>query len=151
RPASGTLLCVEIEIEEQDVDPRLSQDPEVAALGVLRHDGAYGVFGNASSARDAADLIRGGRGRDVRVEPTARRRHEIDRNGQRIVRIRRAKGLDTRLGVLRDRLVRRAEVRSGRGSGVEPARRGRRKAPPEVLRILERLSDEPRAGDAATM
>ena len=72
---------VERQVQHQDVHDRFAQDAELAALGVGIHQLPHGVFGQPTLARDARHL-ENRRGRaDVRVEPRARGRDQVDRNG----------------------------------------------------------------------
>ena len=77
-----SLKCIQGEVELQDVDPRLAQEPELAAFGMLLDETANGVFGKATCLGHASDLIeRGGRA-DMRVEAAARCGNQIDRDGR---------------------------------------------------------------------
>ena len=78
------------------------------------------VLGHAARARDARDLVvRRGR-RDVRVEPAARRRHEIDRDRRRVAGI----GGAQRRRCAPRTASRSAGIQSGPGSSrVERTRR----------------------------
>lgn len=66
--AALPLKRIQGKIEFQDVDPRLAQESELAALHVLLNETANGLFGKAAGLGHATDLIeRGGRA-DVGVE-----------------------------------------------------------------------------------
>jgi len=63
-----SLKCIQGQVELQDVDPRLAQEPELAAFHMLLDQTANGVFGKAPCFRHVSNLIERGSRTDVGVE-----------------------------------------------------------------------------------
>ena len=145
---SGSIEC---EVELEDVDARLAEEAEAAAVGVLLDQLLDGREGQMADGRDATRLERGVGRRDVGIDAGARRRHGVDGNVvDREPRVVRPLELEDRLGVLRDELreirARRPEVQEGRRARVVRRRRPRRTLV-EVARPGEALGGELRADD----
>ena len=148
RVALGIGHCeqaVQVEVELEDVDARLAEEPEQRLLGVPGDDRADRVGRHAARRRDPGDLVLGRRRADVRVEARRGGRDQVDGIGPPPFA---AWQLRRRASVIAvdQVLVRRAEVRAGRAAGVVaqglPSCAGRRRAAPEVLSAGERLPDQ---------
>src|SRR5688572_18775862 len=103
------------EIECQDVDARLSENAPLAAFGLFVHKSPNDVFLHAAPSRDSQNLIFGGGGTDVRVEPAPGCCYKIDWDGRCVTRIGCFEGIQACPYGLYERSVRWAEIRSGGG------------------------------------
>jgi hypothetical protein len=65
---------VEREIEQQDIHARLAQKTEEATLDMIADKLTQAIFRQVARFGDTGDLEVGSLGRDVRIEPAARRR-----------------------------------------------------------------------------
>src|SRR6185437_15335337 len=73
---------IESEVELQNVDARLAEEAEGAALYLRRDELPDLRLGEAARPRDPRHLKIGRRRRDVGVEAAARGRDEVDRHGR---------------------------------------------------------------------
>ena len=73
-PLAGRIRVVEGEVELEDVDAGLAQEPEGAAVGVVVDERQHLVELEAALVGHASGLEPGVGDRDVRVEARARRR-----------------------------------------------------------------------------
>lgn len=102
---------IEREIEFENVDPRLADQPEETSPHVRLEQSLDRCECEVPRASHASGLILRCRRTDVRIQTARRCRHEIDRNRLPVVRI----GVMQRFGVRLDRIeqcrVQRPQVR----------------------------------------
>src|SRR5262245_64784065 len=82
-PFGGRVVCrhvIEIEVQPQHVDSRLTQKSELAPLDPTLHELSYRALVEPSCLRDPGNLEHRGIGRDVGIEARRRRRDQIDRH-----------------------------------------------------------------------
>src|SRR5277367_6644008 len=72
---------VEIEIQFEHVDSRLSEQAQLARLSVALNEPLYLIFRNPTLPGDSRDLKLSRCGRDVGIEPGSRSRYQINGHG----------------------------------------------------------------------
>ena len=80
-------MCVEGEVELEDMDARFAEDAELATLGIRGDELPYGRYLKVAGTGDALDLVVGSGRTDVRVETAGRRRDQVDRYGAPVARV----------------------------------------------------------------
>src|ERR1700691_4102706 len=144
RPIVATmpvLLVIQIQIERQNVDARLTEDAELAAFHVLVHDLADSIRGRATGLRHAVHLgIRRCRA-DMRVETAGGGGQQVGRYGTGVSGILLAEFLDIVPYAVDESLVSRSKVSSSGVSGII-AIAGRGRTSMEILGLGELLPDQ---------
>ena len=122
-----SALGVECEVEREDVHPRLPHEPERSFVRVLVDELEHAGELQPTRSGNPGRLEPGVGRRDVRVEPRARRRHGIHRDGRIVVEaVQLAVGGGALLDGGEEVGVRRAEVRRGARRAVVAVAGGRR-------------------------
>lgn len=98
------LFCqlVEIEVQKENIHARFTQNPQLAAGGVLFDELEHGIFAELARLGHAGGLKDGGVGGDVGVEAGAGRGDEIDGDG--LARVLRGELVDGALNAVDQRL-----------------------------------------------
>ena len=79
----SVVMCeqpVQVEVELEDVDARLAEEPEQRLLRVAGDDRPDVASAHAARRRDPGDLVLGRRRADVRIEARRRGRDEVHRD-----------------------------------------------------------------------
>ncbi len=75
--------AVEREIEQQNIDARLAQQPKKSILDVIADELSYLIFRQVARLGNTWNLEVGGFRRDIRIEPAGRSRDQVDRHRER--------------------------------------------------------------------
>ena len=122
---------IQREVERQDVDPRLAEEAPADAPRCAARPAPATASGSSPRARATRGTWqRAAAGLDVRVEPAARRRHEVDGDRALVARVGRAQRVDPGLHLVHQRRIQRPEVRARGRGGVVGERRASPRAGP---------------------
>src|ERR1017187_5574477 len=99
---------VQRQVEQQDIHARLAQKTEETTLDVIADELTQAIFRQVAGLGNTRDLEVGSLGRDLRVEPAARRRNQIGRDWGRGVLL--PELLEVRLHAIDQRLVGGSEI-----------------------------------------
>ena len=143
-------FLVQGQVESQHIDPRFTEDSEVAALGVRTDDFFQCLSADTPCLRHSPRLQESILKTDVRVQAAARCRHRIG-GDQRVRRkaVFSAVGLDALLHRIGQFFGQRPQVGSGRVGGVIARFPCGRWARVKILRAAEVLSDQLGAHDVS--
>ena len=142
-------LLIQRQIQLEDVDPRLSQEAEIAPLGAVLDDRADAVLGHVAGAGDARGLPERGFGRQVGIEAAGRGGDQRVRDRQRRGGVFLLEAGDVGGGAVAQLLRGGPEVRARGGGRIVAVVAGRRGAPLDVGRRSEDLADQLRADHLA--
>ena len=133
---------IERQVQLQDVDARLTQQPASAVFRRLGDQLLHSLQRQAAHARHSRRLIFCCCRADVRIQTAARGGEQIQRDRRRIVWVSLTQFREPRLGRRPQRRMIRAEIRAARSRRVVREIGRGREPPPELARRAERLPNQ---------
>ena len=134
-------------IQQQDIHPRLAQDPPCSIFNMLLHKRSQEGFRKASGSGHARDLIERSRHADVRVQTANGGGHQVDRNRTRSIGVGIPQGLNASPHPGFQHGMQGSSVRTRGGKRIVRERLRPGRASPEVSGIINRLADPLRPAD----
>ena len=109
--AAGTQV-IERQVQGEDVDVRLPEDPELAGFDLLRDQRTDVLFAQVPLPGNAGDLVFSSCDADIRVQPASRCGDQVDRDQLRLCRIRCMQGIGPGFYRISERRIIRPEIGS---------------------------------------